>query len=51
MTKKIIMRKSLGSSITNQDGGVVVHVVEHEVDRLLYDVAQPGAVTVLQDNI
>ena len=45
------MRNSLGRCSSNQDGGVVVHVVVHEVDRLLYDVAQPGAVTVLQDNI
>ena len=39
------------SLISDQYGGVVVHVVEHEVDRLLYDVPQPGTVTILQGNI
>ena len=51
LQKKSIWESSCSSSRSDQYCSVVVHVVEHEVDRLLYDVAQPGAVTVLQDNI
>ena len=51
MTKLSIRESSCRHLISDQDGGVVVHVVEHEVDRLLYDVAQPGTVTTLQEKI